>query len=130
MESYEQERLHEIPTRDLLGHAMTEAKLVAKAEVLHARAELRTEVKKLRMAAVLLVPALVFALTGFVLGMALIAHALPLPPVASLAIVGGFCLLAAAGLGAMGFFRLPKKPMKETVRRLERYIEITREELI
>lgn len=130
MESNEQQQLHDIPTRDLLGHAMTEAKLVARAEVLHARAEMRSEVKKLRTAAVLLVPALVLGITGFVLGMSLVAHAMPLPRVVSLAIVGGFCLLAAAGLAAMGFVRLPKKPMKETVRRLEQYVEITRDELM
>lgn len=130
MESFEVERLREIPTRDLVGHAVTETKLVAKAEILHARAEMKTELKKLRMAAVLLVPAMMLGITGFVLAFSLIAHAIPLPPVASLAIVAGFCLLCAGGLGAMGFFRLPKKPMKETVRRLERYVEIGREELM
>lgn len=129
LESYEQERLHTMSTRELVRHVIDEARIVARAEALHAKAELELELKRARMAAIFLVPAAVLALCALVLGLAVVGFALPVVNVGAFAIVGGFCLIVAVWLGLAGWMKLPKKPMHRTRSRLEHWVEITKEEL-
>jgi uncharacterized protein YhhL (DUF1145 family) len=132
MEIHEEEQdraqLRGLRTRDLIGHAVTEAKLVARAEVLHARAELKDEAQNAKLMAVFLVPALTLALCALAVLFVLVAMALPLPRVAALAIVFGFLVIVSGVLAALAYARLPKKPMGHTLERLSKYLEV-REEL-
>jgi uncharacterized membrane protein YqjE len=121
-------QLRALRTRDLMGHAVTEAKLVARAELLHARAELKDELSNVKWVALFAAPALVLLLCALAVLFVLVALALPLPPVAALAIVFGVLVIAAGVLGFLAKARLPNKPMRHTVERLSRYLEI-REDL-
>lgn len=115
-------------TRELIGHAVAEAKAVARAEVLHARAELEDEAKNAKWMVLFAVPALGLALCALAVLFVLIALALPLPPVAALAIVFGALAVCVGVLAALVKARIPKKPMGHTRARLARYLEV-REEL-
>jgi hypothetical protein len=125
----EEDLLHAMPTRELIQHAIDEAKLIAKAEVLHAREELLAEVRNARKASLLLLPAAVLGLCAITVACVLVGLALPIAAVGGLAIIAGFLAIAAALLGAIGYARLPKKPMHNTLRRLDEFIELGREEL-
>ena len=129
MSHSEEDLLHAMPTRQLIQHAIDEAKLVAKAEVLHAREELMAEVRNARKASLLLLPAAVLGLCAISVACVVVGLALPIAAVGALGIVAGFLVVAAALLGAIGYARLPKKPMGNTLRRLEKYLELGREEL-
>jgi len=121
-------QLRALRTRDLMGHAVTEAKLVARAELLHARAELKDELSNAKWVAIFAAPALGLSLCALAVLFVLIAFALPLPPVAALAIVFAVLVIASLVLGFLAKARLPKKPMRHTMERLSKYLEI-REEL-
>ena len=129
MGSSEEDLLHEMPTRELIQHAIDEAKLIARAEVLHAREELLAEVQAARKSALLLLPAAVLGICAIAVVCVLIGVALPIAAEGALAIVSGVLLISACLLGALGYTRLPKQPMRNTLRRLEKYVELGREEL-
>lgn len=124
----DEEQVRGLRTRDLVGQAVTEAKLVARAEILHARAELKDELGNVKWVAIFAAPALVFLLCALAVLFVLVAFALPLPPVAALAIVFGVLVIAAGVLAFLAKARLPKKPMGHTLERLSQYLEL-REDL-
>ena len=128
-ESSEEKVLHELPTRELVKQALEEAKLVARAELLHAKSELRAELAAAKVSAFFLLPAAVLGLCALAVIFVLIAMAIPLPAVAGLAIVAGALCVITALVASVGIARVPKKPMKHTLARLEKYLEIGREEL-
>ena len=88
MQTTEQEQLHGLSTADLVRHALEEARLLAKAEVLHAKEELKQELGAAKTAGILLGACATLALTALSVLFVALALALPLPPVASLAMVG------------------------------------------
>jgi uncharacterized membrane protein YqjE len=116
-------------TPDLVRHAMTEMKLLVRAEVVHARAELKQELREARNAGILFGVALFLAPAG--LGIALMAIVLALPIVqwASAVVLGLVVLLLAGLLAFLAVKRLPKQPLARTRDRLKLDWMLTREEL-
>lgn len=121
----EQER----STRALLEHATREAKLLAQAEILHAKLELRDELRKAVGAGIALGTAAVLGLCGLTLLFVAVAFALPIAGWGASLIVG-LALLTISGIAAaIGYRKLPKKPMQRTRERLLEDVRLTRERL-
>ena len=122
-------QLRNLSTPDLVRHAMTEMKLLVRAEVVHARAELKQELKEARNAGILFGAALFLAPAG--LGITLMAIVLALPVVqwASAVVLGLVVLLVAGLLVLLAVKRLPKQPLARTRDRLKLDWMLTREEL-
>src|SRR4029453_15656119 len=106
-------------TVELVRHAFLEMKLLVRAEALHARTELKEELREARTAGVLLGGALFLAPAG--LAVALMALVLPLPERRwGPALLVGLVVLALAAL--LAFFsvrKLPKRPLARTRDRLK-----------
>jgi hypothetical protein len=122
-----------LSTNELVRRAMAEARLLAKAELLHAKVELTQEVRAARSGGVFLGSAAALALVGLTLLLTAGADALALPLWAGALLVGGAVLVLAAVCAAIGWGRLPKKPMRHTLERLsldleelKRQLELTR----
>jgi Putative Actinobacterial Holin-X, holin superfamily III len=122
-----------LSTNELVLRAMNEARLLAKAELLHAKVELTQEVRAARFAGVFLGSAAALALVGLALLLTAVADALPLRLWEGALLVAGAVLVLAALCGAIGWRRLPRKPMRHTLERLsldleelQRQLELTR----
>jgi uncharacterized membrane protein YqjE len=128
-ERLERSQLESLTTAELIRHAFAEARLLVKAEVLHAKKELREEVKAARTAGILLGAAGVLALCG--LAALVVALGLVLPVAAPLGalLVGVAVLLIAGGLGFVGVKKLPTKPLNHTQERLKADFDRARETL-
>ena len=128
-ERLERRQLESLSTAELVRHAIEEAKLLARAEVLHAKKELQEEIKAARTAGILLGAGVVLALVG--LSALFIAAGLALPLAAWLGVLlVGVVVLAVAGVMAlMGVKRLPKRPLVHTQERLKTDLTRTREVL-
>jgi CHASE3 domain sensor protein len=122
-------QLRNMSTVDLVRHAMTEMKLLIRAEALHARTELRQELKEARNAGILLGAALSLGPAG--LAVSLMAIVLALPDRQWIwALVLGVVVLAVAGLLVfLAVNKLPKHPLARTRDRLKLDWMLTREEL-
>lgn len=114
---------------ELFRRAVSEARLLAKAELLHAKLELRQEVRAARVSAVCLGGGAVLALVCLAMLFVAGAAALELPLWASALLGAGVALVLAAALAAIGWAKLPKKPMRHTLRRLTMDYEEMREQL-
>lgn len=128
-ERLERRQLETLSTAELVRHALAEAKLLVKAEVLHAKKELREEVKAARTSGILLGAGAVLALVGLTLLFVALVGALPLSLWLSALIVGVVVLLVAGGLAFTGVKRLPKKPLPHTQERLKTDFNLARETL-
>ena len=115
----DQKQLRELSTADLVKHAMEEAKLLAKAEILHAKLEIKEELNSAKSAGVFLGTGFGLAIWGVGLLLVALALALPLPqPISALVI--GLVLLVGAGIcAAVGFRKVPKKPLEKTQKRIK-----------
>lgn len=122
-------QLRNMSTVDLVRHAMTEMKLLIRAEALHARTELRQELKEARNAGILLGAALSLGPAG--LAVSLMAIVLALPDRQWIwALLLGVVVLAFAGLLVfLAVNKLPKHPLARTRDRLKLDWMLTREEL-
>jgi putative superfamily III holin-X len=114
---------------ELFRRAVSEARLLAKAELLHAKLELRQEVRAARVSGVCLGGAAALALVALAMLFVAGAAALALPLWASALLGAGAALVLAAALGAIGWAKLPKKPMRHTLARLNVDLEGLREQL-
>lgn len=122
-------QLRNMSTVELVRHAMTEMKLLVRAEVLHARTELKEELREARTAGILLGGALFLAPAGLAVALMAIVLALPEPRWLP-ALVLGIVVLAVAGLLAvLAMKKLPKHPLARTRDRLKLDWMLTREEL-
>lgn len=128
-ERLERRQLETLSTAELVRHALAEAKLLVRTEILHAKKELREDLKAARTSGILLGAGGVLALVGLTLLFVAIAGALPLSLWLSALIVGGGVLLIAGGLAFLGVKRLPKKPLPHTQERLLEDFNLTRETL-
>jgi hypothetical protein len=122
-------QLRNMSTPELVRHAMTEMKLLVRAEVMHARAELRQELKEARNAGILLGAALFLAPAGLGVALLAIVFALPVVQWASALVLGLVILLLAGLLVFLAVRRLPKHPLARTRDRLKLDWMLTREEL-
>jgi len=122
-------QLRNMSTVELVRHAMTEMKLLVRAEALHARAELKQELTEARNAGILIGAAIFLAPAGLAIALLAIVLALPYAQWLS-ALVLGLVVLGLAGLlVALGLKRLLKHPLARTRDRLKLDWMLTREEL-
>ena len=122
-------QLRNMSTVELVRHAMTEMKLLVRAEVVHARAELKQELRETRNAGILLGVALFLAPVGLAIALMPIVLALP-EPRWLVALVLGVVVLAVAGILAfLAVKRLPRHPLARTRDRLKLDWMLTKEEL-
>lgn len=128
-ERLERRQLETLSTAELVRHALAEAKLLVKAEVLHAKKELREDLKAARTSGILLGAGGVLALVGLTLLFVALVGALPLSLWLSALLVGVVVLLLAGGLAFLGVKRLPKKPLPHTQERLKTDLHYSREVL-
>jgi hypothetical protein len=108
---------------------MTEMKLLVRAEVVHARAELRQELKEARNAGILFGAALFLAPAGLGIALLAIVFALPVVQWASALVLGLVVLLVAGLLVFLAVKKLPRQPLARTRDRLKLDWMLTREEL-
>lgn len=123
-------QLRDMSTGELVRHAIEEARLLARAEVLHARQELREELAAAKVGGILLGAALVVGLCGLSVLFAVIAVALPISEWLAFLLVGVGLLLIAGICAAIGVKNLPKKPLPKTQERLKLDLSLTKEELL
>lgn len=128
-ERLERRQLESLSTAELIRHAIDEARLLARAEVLHARKELRQELEAARTSGILLGAGGVLGLLGLAALLVAVGLVLPLAQWLGVLLVGVFLVLVAGGLAFAGVKRLPKKPMPHTQERLKTDLARTRETL-
>lgn len=128
-ERMDEAQLSAMPTLTLVKHALTEAQLLARAEVAHAKFEISEEIGQIKNVAVYAVGAIIGAAVAIGLLLMGIACLLPLPTWAGALIFG---VLAAGGAGWLGYAaykRLPSNVLAETTKRLKKDFELAKEEL-
>ncbi|MCP3099668.1 phage holin family protein [Myxococcus sp. K15C18031901] len=128
-ERLERSQLETLSTSELLRHALSETRLLVRAEVLHAKKELRDEVKAARTAGILLGAGAVLALDALAVLFVALGLALPLGAALGVLLVGVAVLVVAGLLVFSGIKRLPKKPLAHTQERLKLDYQLTRETL-
>jgi ABC-type multidrug transport system fused ATPase/permease subunit len=128
-EQLERRQLESLSTAELIRHAIDEARLLARAEILHAKKELKEEVKAARSAGILLGAGAVLGLVGLAAMLVAVGLALPLAQWLGVLLVGVFLALVAGGLAFAGKKRLPTQPLPHTQERLKNDVVRTRETL-
>ncbi len=128
-ERLERRQLESLSTAELIRHAIEEARLLARAEVLHAKKELQGELKAARTAGILLGAGAVLGLVALTALFVAVGLVLPVAEWLGVLLVGVALLLLAGGLAFAGVKRLPKKPLPHTQERLKEDITRTRETL-
>ena len=128
-ERLERSQLETLSTAELVRHALSEAKLLVKAELLHAKKELREEVKAARTSGILLGAGFTLAVCGLAALFVAVGLALPLAAWAGVLLVGVAMLIIAGGLAYLGVKRLPTKPLPHTQERLKADFDKARESL-
>jgi len=122
-------QLQNMSTPELIRHAMTEMKLLVRAEVVHARVELKQELREARNAGILFGAALFLAPAGLGIALLAIVFALPVVQWASALVLGLVVLVLAGLLLLLAVKRLPRQPLARTRDRLKLDWMLTREEL-
>jgi Putative Actinobacterial Holin-X, holin superfamily III len=122
-------QLRNMSTVELVRHGMTEMKLLIRAELLHARAELKEELREARNAGILLGAALFLAPVGVAIVLMPIVLALPEPRWVPALLLGIVVLAAAGVLAFLALKKLPRHPLARTRDRLKLDWMLTREEL-
>jgi hypothetical protein len=126
--SLEQDRLRAMSTTELVRQAISEMKLLARAEILYAREELRQDLRRAKVAGILLGVAITLAICGLALIFVALALALPLPAPGAVLLVSALLIGTAVACAALGYRRMPRKPLKNTQQRLKEDLVLTREE--
>ena len=126
-ERQEKRRLKEMSTPELLRHAVDEARLLVRAEVLHARRELQEELAQARRMAGFMGAAGVLALCGLSGLFVALGIALPGPAGRGVAWVAVVQLVLAVVLAVLGFRAAPKRPLARTRARLRDEADDARE---
>ncbi|NOK05752.1 MULTISPECIES: phage holin family protein [unclassified Myxococcus] len=128
-ERLERSQLEALSTAELIRHALAETRLLVRAEVMHAKKELREELKAARTAGILLGAGAVLALTALAVLFVALGLALPMAQALGVLVVGVVLLAIAGVLLFMGRKRVPKKPLPHTQERLKMDYQLTRETL-
>ena len=128
-ERLERSQLESLSTAELIRHALTETRLLVKAEVLHAKKELKEELKAAKTAGIFLGAGIVLALAALPLFFVALGLLIPLAEPLSVALVGVVMLAVAGLLLFLGIKRVPKKPLPHTQERLKLDYQLTRETL-
>ena len=117
----------DLSTVELVRRAVEESRLLVKAEILHAKKEVREELSAALASGVLFGVAATLVLAGLAVLFVMIALALPVPEVAGCAIVGCFLLLVAGVLALLGYRRAPRRPLERTRSSLKADLTLARE---
>lgn len=128
-ERLDEHELHTKSTPDLIRHALEEAKLLARAEIIHAKQELKEEIKSFKISAILIGTGAVLALCALSALFVALGLWIPLAYPAGVAVVGVGLLLVTAALALIGWRLLPRKPLPRTQERLKHDLAVTRERL-
>jgi uncharacterized membrane protein YqjE len=128
VETPDSERLRQMTSAELVRHALDETKLLARAEILHAKTELKEEAARAKVSGILIGAALALVLSALSALFVLVGIALPLSEPAGLLIVFAALLLVACTCGLFAWKALPKKPMHKTQERLKKDLVLTREQ--
>ena len=128
-EQLERRQLESLSTAELVRHAIDEARLLARAEVLHAKKELQEELKAAKTAGILLGAGGVLGLVAVTALLIAVGLALPVAAWVGVLLVGVVLAVAAGVLVSTGVKRLPSKPLPHTQERLKIDIARTREAL-
>ncbi|NOJ51226.1 MULTISPECIES: phage holin family protein [Myxococcus] len=128
-ERLERSQLETLSTAELIRHALAETRLLVRAEVMHAKKELREELKAARTAGILLGAGAVLALTALAVLFVALGLALPMAQALGVLVVGVVLLAIAGVLLFVGRKRVPKKPLPHTQERLKMDYQLTRETL-
>ncbi|RKG95916.1 phage holin family protein [Corallococcus sp. CA053C] len=128
-ERLERTQLETLSTPELIRHALSETRLLVKAEVMHAKKELKQELQAAKTAGILLGAGAVLALTSLAVLFVALGLALPLGAAVGVLIVGAVLLLVAGLLLFLGTKRVPKQAMPHTQERLKADLKMTRETL-
>jgi di/tricarboxylate transporter len=120
------QRLQEMATTELVHHALDELELLVRAEVLHAKQELRQELAQTKLVAILFGAAAGTAVCGLSVLFVALAAALPLSEVWAMLIVALALLAAALACGGVGYRSLPWKPLSKTRKRIQDDVAMVR----
>jgi hypothetical protein len=119
----------ELSTVDLVNRAVEEARLLARAEILHAKEELKAELRSALVGGALFGAAGALALCALSVLFVAVALALPWRHVLACVAVGVVLLAAAATSAGVGFRRFPRTPMQRTRHGLRSSLAVMREHL-
>lgn len=128
-ERLDEQRLRAMSSGELVQHAVEEARLLARAEVAHAKDELKAELKAAQRAAALAGATLVATLCGLSVLLVALALALPLNGALAALLVGLFLLLLASASALAAYRSFPRQPLPKTQARLKQDLTIAREYL-
>lgn len=128
-ERLDEEQLRSMSTSELVRLALGEAKLLARAEVLHAKQELKAEVRAAKASAILLGAGGAAALCAISVLLVALALLFPISEPLAVAIVGAAVLVLGGGLALIGVRKIPRQPLPKTQERLKRDVAIARERL-
>jgi hypothetical protein len=120
------QRLHEMATTELVHHALDEMKLLVRAEVIHAKQELRQELAQTKLVAILFGAGVGAALCGLSVLFVAFAVALPMSEGWALVMVGVALLVTAVACAGLGYRKLPRKPMSKTQKRIREDVSMVR----
>jgi hypothetical protein len=122
-------RLREMTTSDLVRQALDELKLLVLAEVLHAREELRDELRKAKVVGILVGLAVGTGLCGLSVLFVGLAVAIPVTEGWALLLVAGVLLCAAALCAGLGYRRAPSSLLVKTRTRIKQDVALVRSTL-
>nr|WP_225937323.1 phage holin family protein [Myxococcus sp. RHSTA-1-4] len=125
----ERSQLETLSTAELIRHALDESRMLVRAELLHAKKELREELKAARTAGILIGVGAVLSLIALACLFVGAGLALPLGEPWDVLVMGVAVLAVAGLLLFLGVKRLPKKPLPHTQERLKMDYQLTRETL-
>jgi hypothetical protein len=128
-ERLDEQQLRSMSTSELVRLALGEAQLLAKAEVLHAKEELRAEVKASKVSGILIGAGGAAALCAISVLLVALALLFPISEPLAVSLVGAAVLVVGGGLALAGVRKIPRKPLPKTQERLKRDVAIARERL-
>jgi len=124
----EQQQLQSMSTAALVKQALSELRLLVKAEVLYARLEFEEEWREAKHAVILLGCCVALLSGGLSVALLGVALAFPLARWLAAFIVAAVLLTIAAVCGALGYRRLPRRPLQRTQQRLKDDLAITKDQ--
>lgn len=128
-ERLDEQQLRTMSTSELVRLALEEAKLLARAEVLHAKQEVKAELKAAKMSGILIGAGSAAALCSVAVLLVALALLFPISEPLAVALVGAVVLVLGGGLALWGVRKLPRQPLPKTQERLKRDVAIARERL-
>jgi len=128
-ERLDEQQLRSMSTSELVRLALGEARLLARAEVLHAKEEIRGELKAAKMSGILIGAGSSAALCAISVLLVALALLFPIAEPLAVAVVGVVVLVMGGGLVLAGMRKLPRQPLPKTQERLKRDVAIARERL-